>query len=107
MLRPNEAALTALAKVRTLPIGGDEHANACVAMYVRHGDKHSEMKLVRSLSLCLSLNYHLNSIFHSLFYIAFIVYIMYVILTVIHLPTLSLSVYVFASGGVPRVRKDL
>ena len=47
MLRPNAAALKALEKVRTLPIGGDEHPNACVAMYVRHGDKHSEMKLVR------------------------------------------------------------
>ena len=47
MLRPNEAALKALEKVRTLPIGGDEHPNACVTMYVRHGDKHSEMKLVR------------------------------------------------------------
>ena len=46
LLRPNDAALAAMEPYRTVPVGGDGHARSCVAVYVRHGDKHSEMALL-------------------------------------------------------------
>lgn len=50
LLRPNDATLRALEEYRTVPLGASNgHGNghrSCVAMHVRHGDKHSEMKLV-------------------------------------------------------------
>ena len=49
LLRPNQVTLQALDKYRTFPISTKkwvEDDQRCIAIYVRHGDKAREMKLV-------------------------------------------------------------